>query len=59
MGKLFVCDICGKETNKICECDSCYRSFCPDCGGVGESICLCNECMEQESEETNKDIDYE
>jgi hypothetical protein len=59
MSKLFKCEICGKETNKLCECDSCYRSFCPDCGGVGDSLHLCNDCIEHDDEDLDEALPFE
>lgn len=38
------CEICGKETDDLYECDHCGRLVCPDCGG---EVFFCDECWEE------------
>ena len=38
------CELCGKETDDLSECEDCGRLICDDCGGV---CFLCDECFEE------------
>ena len=43
------CEICGKETDDLFECDTCGRLICDDCGCAFQ----CDECWEKEQSRKN------
>lgn len=42
------CELCGKETDELYECEQCGRYVCASCGGKSF---LCDDCLEQIYEE--------
>ena len=49
------CAICGKETDKLCECSECGRLVCDLC--FVDAIGLCRDC--EETWEAEEDLDWE
>jgi len=50
-----ICDICGKEVDRVYTCKKCGKHFCKDDGDIDEM--LCSECMDKKLEmQESKDI---
>ncbi len=53
-----VCDICGKEVDKVFTCKECGKHFCKNDGNV--ELMLCVECMDKKIEnQESKDITHD
>lgn len=50
-----ICDICGKEVEKVYTCKRCGKKFCKDDGDIEAMLCV--ECMDKVVEkQEEKDI---